>query len=104
MEWATIWVIGTFSWNQDKNTATVTDCVSNYDLASVSFKVKDSVLTSGNNKGGYFGGNRYAFVEEKLVLTNGAGQQTFKLWFDINVKGETNVNADAENISVTEEG
>lgn len=88
----TIWVVGTFSWNQDKNQATVTDYDSDHTVESAAFKETDSNLKTGNNKGGFLG-NRYAFVQKDVVLTNGGGRDSFTLWLDVNVKGETNVKA-----------
>lgn len=95
--WVIMWASGKFSWNTEKDTATVTNAKGWYDLYDLP-SIREITNTKTNydsNQGatilGGALGNKYAYVEYILTMKNEFGAtQDYKLWIDVNVKGTVN--------------
>lgn len=90
-----MWASGDFSYNKDKDSATIKNAKGWFDDSYFpsKFKLKEYPLSYDSNHGattlgGLFGYN-YAYVEYKISITNLVGvSHDFRLWIDVNVIGE----------------
>ena len=91
-KWVTIWVKGTFSWDNENNQANVTNCTKGYTPLLGLYKVKEDTIKTEDNKGGFWGGNCYAYIEYDVVMSNGGNTyKTFTLKFDVDVNGDYHI-------------
>lgn len=97
-KWVTLWVKGHFKWDSAANTSCVTILDHGYKKHNqMAWVVGVPELTSKDNQGGYWGGKKYSYIEQKITLDNGIhvglndGKETFRLWVDVNVNGEKKV-------------
>lgn len=94
-----MWASGKFSWNEDNDTATVTDAKGWYDIyypSNSGAKVSKTNLENKNNQGattlGGLFGHKYAYVQYIVTLKNQLGYtREEKLWIDVNVVGDVTV-------------
>lgn len=92
-----MWVKGTFSWNSDNDTATVTDTSYGYErlTADATNKISNESFTSGSNQGSedIFGiGHKYAFVQYSFTMTNSLQYpKKYSLYLDVNTEGEEKI-------------
>lgn len=105
-DWVTIWVKGTFTWNSQADTATVSNVTSGYTPNSGRlFKVlSDSGHVHKDNQGATFlFGKKYAYIERKITMTNGderVSKKTFTLWLDVDVTGDIHTKPGSADITV----
>lgn len=85
------WVSGHFAWNQDADTATVSNVQSGITLnndTGMTFFSKST--TSGSNVGGDWFGNKYAYAQFTFTSCTPFGMNTdHKVYVDVNVKGDS---------------
>ena len=96
-----VWITGTFHWDKDNNTATVTNVDSGELVKNPSFEYFSHEKKNGDNVGGYWGGNRYAYVEHKTVVKNNGGvKYSYILTFDVDVNGDYHTNTHFKNANI----
>lgn len=93
----TMWVSGTFKWNKDEDTATVSNVKAGFDDysdSSLKITAVEGYPKSGSNQGatvlGGFFGKKYAYIEYCINIKVVAKQSNhqFKLWYDIDIDGD----------------
>ncbi len=83
------WVQGYFTWNQDKDTATVSNVDKGFSSVN-GVTVSNEKLDYKSNQGAtsWFG-NKYAYARYSFTATNPVGlTRTADIYIDVNVKGE----------------
>lgn len=83
------WVSGDFSWDADKDTATVTNRVYGHDPVSNGCKITKEVKEWGDDQGKTFLlGRVYAYIKYSFTFTNWLGRDTnASVYLDVNVDG-----------------
>lgn len=93
-EWARIWVSGTFSWNSQDNTATVTNWNGGFTQLNNSAEILDNPkVEHGSNQGGFVG-SKYAYVKKSVEMQIPGASITnhkYALEIDVNVWGELTI-------------
>ena len=91
-KWVIMLVKGTFSCDKENNQANVTNCTKGYTPLLGLYNVKEDTIKTEDNKGGFWGGNRYAYIEYDAVMSNGGNTyKTFTLKFDVDVNGDYHI-------------
>lgn len=103
--WATLWVKGTFYWDSEKDTATVSNVTAGKELGPGKYyKVLEEpeVLHENNQGATFLFGKKYAYIEKKLKMSNGASgsEKTLTLWLDVNVVGDITTKPGSANVTV----
>lgn len=92
-----MWVKGTFSWDSENDTATVSDASHGYERldSSVNNKISNESFTYKSNQGSedIFGlGHKYAFVKYSFTMTNYLGySKNYSLYLDVNTEGKEKI-------------
>lgn len=105
-DWVTIWVKGTFTWNSQADTATVSNVTSGYTPnPGRLFKVisHPEPVHYDNQGATFLFGKRYACIERKITMTNGderVSKKTFTMWLDVDVTGDIHAKPGTADITV----
>ncbi len=92
-----MWVKGTFSWDSENDTATVSDASYGYERldSSVNNKISNESFTYKSNQGSedIFGlGHKYAFVKYSFTMTNYLSySKNYSLYLDVNTEGKEKI-------------
>ncbi len=105
-DWVTMWVKGTFTWNSQADTATVSNVT--YGVSPNSgrlFKVLSNPepVHASNQGATFLFGKKYAYIEKKITMTNGderVSKKTYTLWLDVDVTGDIHTKPGSADITV----
>lgn len=94
--WLIMWVQGDFSWNSQKDTATVENADRWQEIRDqipdyITVSEKKFEYKSNQGMTNWLGGHKYASIEYIIRVANEytAGQD-FRIWLDVNINGDVN--------------
>lgn len=102
-EWVTMWVQGKFKWDTEQDYIKVSNVTYYTDPhTSATMKVtKNPAPTYKSDQGSnILFGNKYAYMQKEITMTNSAKTYTFKLYASVNIKGSINTDPTSADIYI----